>query len=113
MLPLEQVKDALKQVLVPMLEGLKQVPPQECFSIRQAAVLMGLSPKHIRRAVQKGELGCSNVGGEKRSTLRITRRDIDAWLDATRIKHAPARPQRDALVEKYFPKRKKRPGAAA
>ncbi len=37
-------------------------PPQEWFSVKDAARLTGLSDKHIRRAMQCGNLPCSNVG---------------------------------------------------
>ena len=77
------VQAMLERLLEPIVEELKnrlEMPPQELFSIRQAAALTGLSYKHIRRAVKKGELSCSNLGGDKRPTLRIARRDIDAWV---------------------------------
>jgi len=82
------------------------------LSIEQAASLTGLSTKHIRRAVKKGELACSNVGGEKRPTYRIPRDAIEGWMRANRVRQAPTKSERDALVDRYFGKRPKRQEAA-
>src|SRR5437763_201027 len=101
-LDLQQIADMLKRAVVSALkEGATR---QECFSIPEAARIVGVSEKHIRRVIKRQDLDCSNVGGSKRPTYRITRKAIDAWLEATRIRKAPARSERDALVNKYFPK---------
>lgn len=110
----QTVLAAVERILRPVVEQMKDQPRQEWFSIKQAAALTGLEPKHIWRATRQGKLACSNLGvGEKRATIRIARRDIEAWAEAGRVKHAPAKSERDALVEHYFGRTKKRKPSAA
>jgi excisionase family DNA binding protein len=54
---------------------------QEWFSIKEAAVLTGLSAKHLRRAVLGGTLPASNVGTPDRPVYRISREDLKGWMD--------------------------------
>lgn len=60
---------------------LSDQPRQEWFSVKQAAALTGLSQDHIRRAVVGGTLPVSNVGTPDRPLYRISRRDIDEWME--------------------------------
>jgi excisionase family DNA binding protein len=53
----------------------------EFYSIKQAAVVVGVSADHIRRAVVGGTLACSNVGTMGRPTYRIARTDLLAWVE--------------------------------
>ena len=53
---------------------------QEWFSIKKAAALMGVSEKHVRRAVVGGTLPCSNVGSPSRAIYRISRQDINEFM---------------------------------
>lgn len=57
------------------------VPAPEFYSIGEAAVVVGLSPDHVRRAVVGGTLACSNVGTAARPTYRIARADLLAWME--------------------------------
>lgn len=98
----DRIVESLKEKLLPLLSA----SLQRYLSIEQAASYAGLSTKHIRRAVKREELPCSNVGGSKRPTYRIDRQHIDAWMDARRVRQAPKKSERDALVEKYFGKKK-------
>jgi hypothetical protein len=52
----------------------------EYLSINKAAVMCGLSPAHIRRAVVGGTLPCSNVGTADRPTYRISRIAVRQWM---------------------------------
>jgi hypothetical protein len=80
-------------------------PATAYVSIAGAAAYTGLSEKHIRRAVKRGDLACSNTGGPGRPTYSIALKDIDAWMEAHRVRRAPPRSERDALVEQFFGKR--------
>ena len=63
----------------------------------------GSGRKHIRRTVKRGDLLCSDTGTAKRPNYSIARSDIAAWMESHRLRTGPAKPQRDALVDKYFP----------
>ena len=105
----ERIEATLERLLRPHVERLgKQLdmPAPAFFSVRGAASFTGLSAKHIRRALKRGEFPCSNVGGDKRATLRIARRDIEDWFQAHRVNQCPRKAERDALSDSYFAKRK-------
>ncbi len=55
--------------------------PQEWFSISDAAALVGLSTKHLRRALTGGTLPASNVGTPDRPLYRISRAELSAWME--------------------------------
>ncbi len=59
-------------------------------SVKDAARLTGLSDKHIRRAMQCGNLPCSNVGTPDRPTYRFSRADIQTWMDRTKSGALPS-----------------------
>jgi excisionase family DNA binding protein len=90
----EEQFDRMEQVLR-RLERVNVVS-QGYISIKQAATYTGLSPVHIRRAATGGTLPCSNVGTYDRPTYRISRKDIDAWMEKRKAGAFP-------------PPRKKRP----
>jgi len=77
---MDEVIQRLTRVLE-KLERRAEMPVQEWFSIKEAAVLTGLSQDHIRRAVTGGTLPCSNVGTPDRSIYRISRKDIELWME--------------------------------
>lgn len=75
----------------------------EFLSPKDAAELLGMkSTKVINKAIKRGELPCFNVGG-KRATNRIPKRDFDAWMESKRVSRGPAKSERQALVEKFWP----------
>lgn len=80
----------------------------EYLSIKGVAQLTALSSKHIRRAVVSGELPSVPAGsaGSGRPTYRIARTDVDRWLESKRPRQGRARAERDALVERFYPKRR-------
>lgn len=68
----------------------------EWLSIAAAAQVAQVSEKTIRRAVLRGRLNASNVGGStRRPTWRIQRTDLDAFLKANVAGNGlPATPQK-------------------
>lgn len=64
-----------------VLERTLAGPRQEWFSIEDVAVLTGLSNDHIRRAVTGGTLAASNMGTPDRPYYRISRKDIDSFME--------------------------------
>jgi excisionase family DNA binding protein len=103
----DRVKEFLNRLEKKLELSLEQ-PRQDWFGIEQVAAMTGLSSKHIYRAIKKGELACSNVGGEKRPTYRIAREAVARWMEANRVRQAPAKSGREALVDRYFGKGKRR-----
>ena len=79
----------------------------EYLSIAQAADYTGLSAKHIRRAIRRGDLLCANTGTGKRPKYSIARTHIADWMEANRLKQGPSKASRQALVEELFPKRQR------
>jgi len=55
--------------------------PKEFLSVREAAEIVGLSEKALRRAIRDGELPASKPRGR----IRIRRADIEAWIKSSRI----------------------------
>ena len=51
----------------------------------QVAQLVGVSEKHIQRAIREGKLPCSNIGGQNRPTLRVAHADVVEWMRSTKI----------------------------
>ena len=85
------------------------------LSIDQAAAVLGVDGKHIRRAVKSGRLPCSNISnGSRKPMYRIARRDLEEWVRSGRVSFAPPRSEREALVDKYLgPRRLRREGRAS
>jgi excisionase family DNA binding protein len=101
--------DIVKQELLPLLKMFRPTQnsaEQEYFSIEETAFITGLSGKHIRRAIKRGELLCSNMGGSRRPTYRIAKKDIAAWVEQHRLKHGPSKSERQALVRECFGKKR-------
>jgi excisionase family DNA binding protein len=75
------------------------------LSIRSASMLLSLSESHVRRAILKGELPASNVGSRARPLWRISRSDLDAWLESKKggISAVPPRPALRDLIDRHLP----------
>jgi excisionase family DNA binding protein len=93
------VSEKLLQEIIDRLERIEQKNVQEFFSVKDTAALVGVEAKHIRRAMEKGELLHSNIGTGKRATYRIARRDIDAWIESKQVKCEASKPARQAIVK--------------
>jgi excisionase family DNA binding protein len=87
-----------------LIEGSEQ-EAVEFVSIRQAARLTGLSSSHVRRAVVSGELPASNVGSAARPTYRISRTDMEDWMNRKRggTTSVPPRSERRKLIDRHLP----------
>jgi excisionase family DNA binding protein len=86
---------------------------QEWLSIQETATMLGVSTKHIRRAIKQGSLACSNVGGTARPTYRIARVAIAKWMDDNRVKTMPTRTERDAVADEFFSKKRRQSAVSA
>jgi len=62
-------------------EAVEKTAPKEFLSVKEAAEIVGLSEKAIRRAIDDGELPASKPRGR----IRIKRTDLDAWIEASRV----------------------------
>jgi len=74
----------LERLLRPLIEKLErrvQMPSQEWFSILETAALTGLSADHVRRHVTAGLLPAANQGTFEKPCYRVSRKDIDAWME--------------------------------
>jgi excisionase family DNA binding protein len=111
-----RVEAVVERLLSPLLAGVvaeikKQFEiPQEWFSVKQAAVLTGLSSKHIRRAIKRGELLCSDMAleGATKPTYRIARTHLATWMERCQLRQGPMRSARDAVADEFFGRRKGR-----
>ena len=50
---------------------------QEFISIKEVAVIFGVNPITIRRAIRKGYIIAIRIGGGARSPYRISKRSLD------------------------------------
>lgn len=75
------------------------------LSIRSASMLLSLSESHVRRAILKGELPASNVGSRARPLWRISRSDLDAWLESKKggTSVVPPRSAVQGLIDRHLP----------
>ncbi len=87
---LEATLERLLAPLVAKLEKKLKMPPQEWFSIKEAAALTGLSDDHVRRHVTSGQLPVVNQGTFEKPLYRIHRKDIDEWMAKRREAPQPA-----------------------
>jgi excisionase family DNA binding protein len=109
------MNDELLQTIAEKVDRIQktlETGPQEWFSIKKAAGLMGVSEKHVRRAVVGGTLPCSNVGSPDRAIYRISRKDIEDFM-RKRMSGAIHTPREKAtlpagLVRHYSPERLER-----
>ena len=105
---LDRIEAALEQLLVAIRAKGKRggtLPPQEWFSIEEAAALTGLSEDHVRRQVTSGSLPVSNQGTFEKPYYRIHRRDIDEWMMRRREAPCPApRTKSGAYVSRHHKK---------
>ena len=65
----------------PRQDGPQQPQPAEFLSAKQAAEIIGLHEKVIRRAIDDGELPASKV----RSRIKIRRADLEKWIETNRV----------------------------
>jgi len=54
---------------------------QDWYSVQNAAARTGLSAKHIWRAIVGGTLPASNVGTHDRALYRVSREDLNTWME--------------------------------
>lgn len=80
--------------LVEQLELRIAAPPQEWYSIKETAIITGLSPDLVRDAVLGGNLPTSNMGSPDRALYRISRAAIYAWMKDRETGPKPARRRR-------------------
>jgi excisionase family DNA binding protein len=76
------------------------------LTIEHAALVCDCSYDHIYRAVERGELPASDIGnGEKKALHRISRSDLNAWMERNRGRTAavPPRSELDDLVRRHLP----------
>jgi excisionase family DNA binding protein len=100
---LNRIEAAIERILPSLLstfEKRKTLPPQEWFSIEEAAALTGLSEDHVRRHVTAGLLPVSNQGTFEKPYYRIHRKDIDEWMAKRREAACPA-PRKKKAPAKY------------
>jgi excisionase family DNA binding protein len=84
----ERVAEAVIARLTPYLnKGREEVG---CFSIKQAATFVGCSESHIRRQVHRGPLPVANIGTQDGPDYRITRGDLEAWLERRKATPSPS-----------------------
>ena len=62
------------------------------FNLREVAWLLKVSVDTVRREIAAGRLLCSQR--MKGGTIRVSRVDLDAYHEATRITHLPSRRRR-------------------
>jgi excisionase family DNA binding protein len=55
--------------------------PNEYLSIKDAAVVAGLSPTKVRREIKAGRLPASDTGTDRHPHYRIARSDLQAWME--------------------------------
>lgn len=77
------------QQLLERLRTRAEMPAQEWFSIGETAALIGTEYDHVYRAVKGSVLPASNVGGFDRATYRISRKDIEQWMERTKTNAMP------------------------
>ena len=115
MQPEKSTTELLEEQVIPLLRKLEEklsgrLP--EWLPINEDAACMGLEAKHVRRAIKRGDLSCSNVGHGKRPVYRIAKSDLDAWVQARKLERAPLRAARSTLVDEVFGKSRLKQKAA-
>ena len=78
-----EILDKLEKVIdrLSCIEMALSLPVADFVSMKNAAVVTGLSYSHIRRAVLSGELSASNNGTSSHPIYRIARTDLNAWME--------------------------------
>ena len=98
-------------VILKHIDGKPVESGQAWLSIGEAAKRSGLSHKHIRRAIDDGELPCSNVSrGSSRPTYRLAVKDLDNWFLSRRVETTPNKVARSELVNEIFGNKKEKKG---
>jgi excisionase family DNA binding protein len=109
-----QLEHKIKEWVFEAVRAKPPLPPTELYSVKEVAAMTGLKTKHIYRAIDLGKLPKYDVAnGDKRASIRIHRRDIDAWVETCKVNQAPPKSERDALAAHYFPDKPKRRRKAA
>ena len=97
--PQKRPKPSVRDLLTRIAEAaeridrkLSQAEDVEFLSIKQAAVVAGLSSTKIRREIKAGRLLASDIGTAAHPHYRIARADLHTWMEAHRG-GAPTPPQ--------------------
>jgi excisionase family DNA binding protein len=76
----------------------------EYVSLKQAAIITGLSYKHVRAAVLSGDLRASNVGAGTHSIYRIARSDLAEWMKKKQGgSRVPPKSRLKELINRHLP----------
>jgi hypothetical protein len=96
----EKLTTLIRQAIQESFNEFKQKPEQEWFSVEETAAIVGVESKHIRRAIDAGKLVPADItlGSDGRAFYRISRQDINDWMDATKIKRVSPKSTRQAMV---------------
>jgi hypothetical protein len=99
---------ALIQAALERIEAANSRPKQEFLSVQDAVTVLGLkSAKLVYAALRRGELKHSNLSSDEGATYRIHHDDLRAWVDSKQVKTGRPRSERQALVQRYYPDRKR------
>jgi excisionase family DNA binding protein len=74
-------------------------------TIERAAEITTISDSHLRRVIRSGELPASNIGTAARPTWRISRKDLDDWMQRKQGESPklPPRSALDDLIRRHLP----------
>ncbi len=82
-----RIPEEIRMAVLAVLESLGVVnhpdaplPAQEFYSIKNCAVVSGMSTDHIRRAILGGVMTASNVGTNDRPIYRVHKDNLRLWL---------------------------------
>ncbi len=105
---LEVISDVIRKEMKKIV-GALQVPVQGWLSIKHAAEYADLSNKHIRKAVTGAMLPASNVGTLDRPYYRISKVDLDVWLEKRKSGAIPPQKRKGATSalppSQFYPKK--------
>ena len=59
---------------------------EQLMTVDEVARELRVNPRKVYQFIQSGELAASNIGTEDRKIFRITRADLNAFLQSHRIK---------------------------
>lgn len=108
---LEQIARAVERTAQATERMEKALVSQEAeyLSLHQAALITGLSERHIRRAVHAKKLLAFNAGTERHPLYRIKRSGLEQWMEERKggEESPPAKPllriRRKALANDHYP----------
>ena len=76
------------------LKRLASFQGQSWLSIQDTAKIVGVSEDHIRRFIRAGYLSVANIGTPDRPLYRISRKDIDTFMEQRKTSPLPPRRQK-------------------